>query len=74
MEISKDLLTIQTGGVLRCCLSSLSDQIAQTEITEDSRLSCEHCGRFFVLSLEVKSHFVPEEKSCEVSRDVEHSA
>ena len=60
MMIDKDLLTIQTAGVFRCCLASLADQIAVTDITEETRLSCEHCGCSFKLSTETESHFIPE--------------
>ena len=61
MEINKGILTIETGGVCRCCLLSLKNQISLTVVTESSRFSCEYCGRSFVMSEDTEAHLIPED-------------
>ena len=41
--------TITTAGVFRCCVSSVADELLETDVKPGDESMCEHCRRKFVL-------------------------
>ncbi len=51
--------TVQTGGILRCCLGSIADEIEGSVIVP-KQFTCIHCKREFIMSDTQESHIVPK--------------
>lgn len=62
IQIPKPPITMKTGGVLRCCHTSIFNQIGNTGTTKMTKFTCEYCKRNFIFSDKNENCLVPKDQ------------